>query len=853
MGRAAPAAGQGLGNAQGKISIDTSDLLRIQALTQQVGQTVARNLGQIDQGAKRAQQGVSGLAQTLGGLPAALGLAAGGAAIAVQLGRFALAADATATAYRRQSVAAVSLAGSQSKLNELLRTYDRVTGGVIDKAAALADVTRLQAVGFADNAAELEKFTIASRGISIAMGSSQDYIIGQLQLAIANQSTMRLDQLGLGVSEVETKIKELKAANGDLSNEMAYQNAILDLAIAKFGALAKSAEAQATGAEKAAKAWKDFQLQLGTDAGPAVSGYMGLLAQQLDAVTERLQQASRDAQFLSRNLQGIQIPGWMQAMLGAGLNVSPIGLMQSASGVLGGGGTSLEERVLRGRIRSQEGVASMASAGLARLRSEGAPQAEIDRMAGLVREANTQLAQLRAQLQGASLAAGRFANAGTSGLDLGALNRLVPNRSTATGPTYTADQTDAVQQWARDVADIERQAAQQRLETTRQYEQQRADAIRDYGKTVAREEADFARNRARALRDYNQQIADVQEQAAKQAAQAAQDYADAVADVQEDIGRREARWQADYNERIAELRQDGNERLTELEADYQKSRERAQQDHRDRLLDAAGRLDAVAVREEQRRYAREQQDAAEAHTEKISDAKDALAEQLADAQAAYAEQVAEARESDARRLADMQEAFAEQRQAAQEAEAERLADMQAAFEQRLADEDAERAIQNERRAQDYADQLAQLDQANADRMAKIAEQAAQEKKQLEQTFLEELNDLGLHNAAWLEIQKARQAESLALFNQFWDGLQSRFAVQGADTGPTWLTDFAGGRSAPVAPVAPVAGNAGGGGRGFGTVTVQSGAIVINASPAQSEQVLARMVRDELVALLEGVQ
>lgn len=834
-----------LGNASAKISIDTSDLSRMQAVTAQAGQAAARNLGVIDASAKRAQVGVNDLSMAFRQLAGPLGLAAGGVAAAVQFARFAAAADKTATAYRRQNVAATSLAGSQRQLNDLLKTYDEVTGGTIDRAGKLNDITRLQAVGFADSAKELERFTIAARGISVAMGVQQDYVIGQLQLAIANQSTIRLDQIGLGVVEVTSKIKELRAADKSLTEAMAYQEAVLGIAIQKYGALAKSLEAQATGAEKAAKSWKDFQLQLGETAGPAVSGVMGTLAQQLDGISQGLQQAGRDAAFLKSQLSGL--PDWLKSGLGGTgslIGIEPIDNNRPAP-------ASLEERYLRGQIRSLENIQAGATRGLEMLRSDpNASRADLDRQVALLREVNTQLGQFRAQLQGASLAINRFPNAGTSGLDLGALNRMIPVRGgAAAGPAYSTEQTDAMQKWARDVADIERQAAAQRLDATRQYEQQRTDAIRDYGKTVAREEADFARNRARAIRDHEQQIADVREQAAKQAAQAAQDYAAAVADAREDIARRAARWQRDYNERIAELRADGNERLVELEADFQKNRERAAQDHRDRLLDAAGRLDAVAVREEQRRYAREQQDAAEAHTEQIGDAKDALAEQLADARKAYERQLSDARESDALRLADMQEAFDEQRQAAQEAEAERLADMQAAFDQRLADEDQERAIQNERRAQDYADQLAQLDQANADRMAKIAEQTAKEKKELEQTFLEELNDLGLHNAAWLAIQKQRQAESLRLFQEFWDGLQSRFAVQGPAEGPTWLTDFAGGRSAPV--VASAAPSTAGGGS-VRTVTVQSGAIQIYATAAQSEQELARLVRDEMIALLEGM-
>jgi len=150
-----PVAGaQQLGVASGSIRIDTSDLTRVQATTRQVGRDVSRNLGQIGVGAQRAQASVSGLTSSMGGLVATFGVTLGAGLIA-QMGRLAMQADAMSTAYERQSVAALSLAGSQSKLNELIETYDRVTGGAVDQATALADVTRLQAVGFADSAEEL--------------------------------------------------------------------------------------------------------------------------------------------------------------------------------------------------------------------------------------------------------------------------------------------------------------------------------------------------------------------------------------------------------------------------------------------------------------------------------------------------------------------------------------------------------------------------------------------------------------------------------------------------------------------------------------------------------------------------
>lgn len=835
MGRASPG-GQSLGNAQGRLSIDVSDLSKIQAATQQAGQAAARNLGQIDTAAKRTQASTTGLANSMGNLVGAFGIATGAAALTAQLARMALQADAVATAYRRQSVAALSLAGSQDKLNELLATYDRVTGGTIDKALALADVTRLQAVGFADDAAELKEFTIAARGISVAMGAQQDYVIGQLQLAIANQSTMRLDQIGLGVVEVTQRIKDLKAADSTLSTEMAYQNAVLGIATEKYGKLAGSLEAQATGAEKAAKAWKDLQLQFGETAGPAVSTIMESLSKQLEAFALNLRKAAVDAEYLKKvtSDQGWTMPKWFTTAINADL-----------SGGLAG--KSVEQTVLEGQVRARQNQASYLSNNIAGLRASGGPASVIaDQEAGL-RQVNAELAQFRVQL---ALANGKLAPSLFGGApDIRGRDGYLPRAVPGAGPSYTDDQTEAIRNWAQDVKAIEREAGAARLETTRQYEQQRTEAIASYGKSVLREEQDFARNRARAITDQARAIADVQEDAAKREADAAKDYARAVARTQEDAAKRAAKWQEDYNERVAEIREAGNERLTELEADYAKNRERAASDHRDRLMDAAGRLDAVAVREEQKNYARQQQEAKENYDDQRSDIQKALGRQLADALEAQEERLADAREADRERLADMQEAFEEQRAEARQADIDRLEDMKAAFDERLAREDEERAISNQRRDEDYADQLAQLDRANAERLAKIDEQAAKEKASLEQAFLEQLNDLGLHNADWLALQRTRQARSLALFEQFWAGIEERMkpVIQGPLPQTGWLTDFNGG----TAPIVSGGGSSGGG--GSRTVNINEGSIVIYGTAGQSESDIARLVRDELIELLEGAQ
>jgi len=197
MGMASPG-GLSSGTVRGTVEMDISQLIAAANHARQLGQAFERALNGVNAPAQRAQNSINSLGQDM------LRLAgiAGGVAFARQFAQFAIQADATATAYRRQSIAAVELAGSQGKLNDLLDEYAAVTGNQIDKAQSLADVTKLQAIGFADTTAELNEFVSSARGASLALGKSQEYIIGQLQLAIANQSKLRLDQIGLGVEEV---------------------------------------------------------------------------------------------------------------------------------------------------------------------------------------------------------------------------------------------------------------------------------------------------------------------------------------------------------------------------------------------------------------------------------------------------------------------------------------------------------------------------------------------------------------------------------------------------------------------------------------------------------------------------
>src|SRR5690606_28952191 len=113
---------------------------------------------------RRAQSEVQNASRLMNQALSAVGVSLGAAGV-TQLARFAVEADRVATAYRRQTVAARELAGSQERVNALLRTYDQATGGAIGKAQALSDVTRLLAVGLADSTEEMDQFVRAVRGI----------------------------------------------------------------------------------------------------------------------------------------------------------------------------------------------------------------------------------------------------------------------------------------------------------------------------------------------------------------------------------------------------------------------------------------------------------------------------------------------------------------------------------------------------------------------------------------------------------------------------------------------------------------------------------------------------------------
>lgn len=863
--------GVSLGTARGSIEISTASLSNVTAVTRSVAQQVNQNLGAIDAAAKRTEANFSRISRGIGAVRGELAGLSIGAGLLTGLGL------RTAASFEDAESRLIGMTGSLQNAQKLMADLRKQSAAAGLPFQDMLNVATRLLPTFQGNTKELGKwYDIVKR---VATLNSQEGVSGaafSINEALTSGGT---DLVSL-VERFNISRVQLRAALARNNQDFLKS---LDEVLTKMGITSQVAQDVGDNFNASFRVAKDAALQL------LAEGFTPLL----QTITPLLHQSAAWLATLRQTNPAIaQLGAGMTAAVAVGApllllfnQLIEAGTTLKALGVLGGLGRA-------GLIGGAVGVGALGGVGIVnavgsatgnqaqqnfsineawlRLRqlivivAKGMSDIDVMIRTGLVNAlrtlvnavigaasaiANTvgaigamlpsrmggnALTQMAEGLRSRQIGALASSNAAFDAMNntiaqrnraamLGFMNFMVPSSAPSASSGADAggapgapgaagnagERNAAIHEWAQSAARIEREAAAARLDAQRQYEQQRAQTIAQYNQNALREEADLQRGRARQLAAYQREIANVQAAAAK----------------------REAAWQADYNERIADLRADGNDRLQDLERTYNRDRERRERDHRDRLLDAAARLDAVAVANEQRRYSREQEDA----------------------QTAFREQQAQIRTDLAERLAQEQEAHQERLQAAREADSERLADMQRAFEEQIAQEDLERAIQHQRRAEDHAAQLAQMDSAHSERLTQMAEQAAQEKAALNESFVAQLNDLGIYNQAWRTQQAKAQEESLKLFQQFWKAFNDQMptlvdrpqAPYPGNVGqfPSSFADFGFG-TAPAASRA-----AAGGSVSNRSVTIAEGAIVINAAATHDERAIGRQVRVEMERLL----
>jgi len=734
--------------------------------------------------------GIGGVAKgVLGGVAGVIGLGAiggGAGAIASQVLQLAknaaiatVESDKLAVAYERQLIGARNLAGGQAQLNQLLISYEEAAGGAVDKVTALQDVTKLLALGIATSTSEVAEFTKAARGISIAMGTSVQDVTEDIALATGNLSTRRLDQLGLSIQEVNERTEELRETNASWSREHAFGQAIIQIGIEKFGELTEAEQAQATGVEKMEKAWTNFGLTVGM----IMKGPINDAAEVLEDILQKAQAAAEAIHNVQVQNQGKIVPG--------GVSVPA-----SAANIPG-----LEKALAEAQERYAQAASDLA---------KGVGDSENLKDDMLTFEEN--IAAINVSLRAAHEQ--DLANRGVT-------FKLTNPEDFGQSPGVegrTREQVDAIVDHEDALTDIANQAMNDRIRETNEWERQRTNVITQYEQQIAESAEDFGRRRARDNEEFARQIQEIEEDSAKKQLEAERDLADNIAKERRDHDRQMVKWSRDFNKSIADNNKDANkaikeenkdfddeqkearadsaEKIKELDEDYAEDRAKALSAHNESLMEAAAHLDAWAVFNEQRKFARESEEAAKAHEKDIKEEKESLSKELLENQKSHDEKLADIRTNNAERNAEEQEAYDQRVKDANEAleqqiadqiaagkkekterdaqDAERLDDMKTAHELRQTQEDTDRGIQLERDKTHHNAQLLEMDRVHRERITQIGQQEQKARDKLDDEFLKQMDELGLHQAEWGAAQFKHEKESLTAFDAFWEEIGKRF-------------------------------------------------------------------------------
>lgn len=465
-----------------------------------------------------------------------------GAYAAIQAGRSVVESTEMATAYERQRVAAESLAGSQANLNALLVAYAEASGGAVDKVDSLANVTRLLATGFAKTVPEAERFVRATRGASIALGRPNNEVTQETQLAISNTSVKRLDQIGLGIEEVNARIEELRANNSSWTREMAFQDAVLSVMEEKYGHLTETVEGQATGLERLGAAWRNLRLGMGQAAKGPVDAAAGGIAGALD-----LSDNPKTSQAINSLLRAI--------LAGKGINPDAAfraNRLQALEVI--GDDRALNASTMSGSIRS---------------RGRPLPRFDEDALEGMnaLRQAEIDIAR-----------------------------RWDEERLSAT-EDYESQRTTIIRNYEKQIAREAEDFAIRRARSNRDFNKSVTDLIEDAGKRDAEMTEDYTERVAEAREDSEKRIAEMNEDYQKQREKDFADHRDrllkaagqldAIAVLEErKRWRREGKEQEEaHKEQIDKAREALAEQLEDAREAYEERLEEAREADRERLQD----------------------------------------------------------------------------------------------------------------------------------------------------------------------------------------------------------------------------------------------------------------------------
>jgi hypothetical protein len=250
----------------------------------------------VEKGAKKAEKSLLNIGKVANPNLAALGLTVGSVGLA--LGTVAKAAEMAYSTIKEG--AALELARSRfdnltasigTTADSLLGKLREATGGMISDAELIASATDMMNLGFAKTEDQAVRLT--------SVAGQLGWNMQQLTLTLANQSTMRLDALGLSVEEVTGRFKELKASG--MAAQDAFQMAVIEAGEKKLELLGSAAETSAGKLQKFEAGWANSTNAMKI-AAVQLADNIGLI-ESLSNVTSGLARSTGFSDELDRALQ----------------------------------------------------------------------------------------------------------------------------------------------------------------------------------------------------------------------------------------------------------------------------------------------------------------------------------------------------------------------------------------------------------------------------------------------------------------------------------------------------------------------------------------------------------------------
>jgi hypothetical protein len=231
---------------------------RLEDKTSPTMQDIVRNTRRVGQEARQTENRVQRMQKAFSGLQSAVGVLGIGLGVR-ELAGLAIEMSELGTQVKRSSEAFTILSGGADAAAAKLNAVRNASGGAIDNLQAMNIANKATALGMADSAEQLERFTRFASISGRIMGVDTVAAMENLQLAAANLSFVRLDTLGISSDKTRKKFEELRKTMDDTQ---AFFEAAMSVGEERFKEFEDGALTAASSLEILRAGWQNFKQEL---------------------------------------------------------------------------------------------------------------------------------------------------------------------------------------------------------------------------------------------------------------------------------------------------------------------------------------------------------------------------------------------------------------------------------------------------------------------------------------------------------------------------------------------------------------------------------------------------------------